>query len=154
MPKITERLAFWTRFSTATRLLLGLFLALAFATIIVGLDNPVGIMLGWAGVAALVAELTRRWRRVRNFIILFFVSLFGMLILSFIHEEVVYPLVGIIGGARALESPALDIYSEVTSLVILFFGPVGLFVGFTGGIVLLVMRLAGRRKRRGHTGDT
>jgi hypothetical protein len=154
VPKAKVRLASWLKSSRVTRLLLALFLALAICVIFVGLDNATGIMLGWAATTVLVTELTRRWRRVRSFIILFFASLVGVIILSFLHEEVVYPLAGLIGGTSALQSPALDIYHEVTSLVILFFGPVGMFVGIAGSVILGILRLTGLRNHKHVTGNT
>ena len=124
-----------------TRILLGVFGVLVVGMVFVGLDNEPGIVLGWAATAVLIAELTRRWRRVRNFLILGFGTFTGTILLAFLHEEVVYPLAGWIGGSAALQSQGLRIFNEVVSLLILFFTPVGIFIGITGAVALLVARL-------------
>ena len=64
-----------------------------------------------------------------------------MIILAFLHEEVVYPLAAILGGPDVVESLALKIFSEVVTLLILFISPVCILVGLSGTIILSIIRL-------------
>jgi hypothetical protein len=141
MMKIKAKLSALIRIPKLTRLLLAVFCVLVISVVFVGLDNAPGIVLGWLATAALLTELTRRWRKVRNFLILGFASFVGAIFLSFLHEVVVYPLAGIIGGASALQSRSLGVFHEAVSLIILFFTPVGIFFGIMGAITLVISRL-------------
>jgi hypothetical protein len=134
--------------SRATRVLLVLFLLLVISVIFVGLDNTVGFGIGFLAATVLAIELTRRWRRIRNFVILFVASFFGSIFLSFLHEEVVYPLAGFIGGLPVVNSTPMNIYHDITSGIILFFGTAGVLVGFFGGIILAVSRLVALVNRK------
>jgi len=121
--------------------LLAVFCVLVIGVVFIGLDNAPGIILGWLATTVLITELTRRWRKVRNFLILGFSSFVGAILLSFLHEVVVYPLVSILGGDAALQSRALDVFHEAISLLILFITPVGMFIGVVGAVVLVILRL-------------
>ena len=138
MPEMKEKIS---RIPVLTRLLLSLFLLLVISVVLVGLDNEIGIVLGWGAAAALLAELTRRWRKIWYFLLLGFGTLSGVIFLSFLHEEIVYPLVGWLGGDAALQSRALGIFHEAVSLIILCFGPMGILVGIIGTATLLAARL-------------
>jgi hypothetical protein len=109
--------------------------------------HDVGIVLGYLAATVIFVEITRRWRKIRNFVILFFTSILGMVFLSFLHEEVAVPLVSMLLGPGALESTGFRIFSDAVSLVILFFGPAGSFVGFTGALALGVIHLISSRKK-------
>src|SRR3989304_10126244 len=74
-----------------------LFVLLALGAFIYGFDNEIGIILGFLAVGVLLVELTHRWRKIRSFLILMAASFFGAVLLAFIHEEVVYPIVGALG---------------------------------------------------------
>jgi hypothetical protein len=139
--KIKAKLSALIRLSKMTRTLLALFCVLIIGVVFVGLDNTYGIILGWLATAVLEIELTRRWRKVRNFLILGVASFVGAIFLSFLHEVVVYPLADIIGGAGALQSRSLGIFHEAISLIILFFTPVGIFIGIMGAITLVIWHL-------------
>ena len=106
-----------------------------------GMDNETGIILGWLAAAVLLAELTRRWQRPLYFFILAIASFGGAVFLSFLHEEVVYPLVSWLGGAGAVDSLPMKIFHETISFIILFFRPTGIIIGILGTAVLLVVRL-------------
>ena len=127
---------------------------LVICVIFVGLDNPTGIILGWLATAVLMTELTRRWRNIRNFLILGVASFVGAIFLSFLHEVVVYPLAGIIGGAGALQSRALGVFHEAISLIILFFTPVDVFIGIVGAITLVILRLITLLNKRSVSSNT
>ena len=151
MRKIKEILSAAGRFWQRGRISLIIAAALVVAIVFVGLHD-VGIILGYIAATLIMVEVTRRWRRIRNFIVLFFSSFFGMILLAFLHEEVVAPLIGLVTGAAAQENLGFRIFSDAVSLVILFFGPVGLFIGFIGTVALSVWRLAALVKRRKASG--
>ena len=138
---IKAKLSALTRIPKVTRVLLAVFLLLVISLVFVGLDNETGIVIGWLATTVLMTELTRRWRKIRNFLILGFASFAGAIFLSFLHEVVVYPLAGLIGGPGASQSGALNVFHETVSLIILFVTPVGIFIGVAGAITLVIVRL-------------
>jgi hypothetical protein len=152
--KIKAKLSALIRIPRVTRILLAVFCVLVICVVFIGLDNAPGIILGWLATAVLLTELTRRWRKVRNFLILGFASFVGAIFLSFLHEVVVYPLAGIIGGAGALQSRALGVFHEAISLIILFFSPVGIFIGILGAITLVILRLIMLLNKRSVSSNT
>jgi hypothetical protein len=139
--KIKAKLSALIRLPRVTRVLLAVFCVLVISVVFVGLDNAPGIILGWLATTVLVTELTRRWRNIRNFLILGIASFAGAIFLSFLHEVVVYPLAGLIGGPGALQSRTLGVFHEAISLIILFFTPVDIFIGIVGAITLVIFRL-------------
>jgi len=130
-----------------TRVLLALFLALIICIVFVGLDNPTGIILGWVAVTLLLTALVRGWRKIRNFLILLFVSFVGAIVLSFLYMEVALPLTGWFGGTDATQSVPWRIFHVIISDVILLFTPTGIFVGIVGSVWLGISRLSNLRKR-------
>lgn len=146
MQKITQRLSALKNSRLTTRILLALFAALVICVIFVGLDNPTGIILGWLATATLLAELTRRWRKIRYFIILLFASFIGAIVLSSLYMEVALPFAEWIWGINAAQSTPWRIFHVIVTDVILLFTPVGIFVGIMGTIWLGILRLAALRK--------
>jgi hypothetical protein len=138
---IRKKLSVVFRFSRLTRILLGVFFVLVICVLFMGLDNVTGLATGWLATLTLLAALTHRWRKIRYFLILMVASFFGAVLLAFLHEEVVYPLTGWIGGTRALEGLPLAIYHQITSYIIFFFGPMGILGGFIGASILFSIRL-------------
>ena len=120
---------------------------LALGVIIAGLHD-VGIVMGILAAAVILVEMTRRWRRTRNFIIMFFASFLGMIFLSFMDIEVVKPLVYFIGGEGAASRTVFEVFNQVISLIILFFGLAGLLTGFFGTIITGTINLVALVKRR------
>ena len=147
MQKIIQRLSTLKNSRLATRVLLFLFAVLAICVIFVGLDNPTGIILGWLATATLLAELTRRWRKIRNFLILLFASFIGAIILSFLYMEVALPFAEWIWGIDAPQSTPWRIFHVIISNIILLLTPVGIFVGIVGTIWLVILRLVALRHR-------
>jgi hypothetical protein len=130
-----------------TRWLLTVFGVLVIATIITGTDNVAGIILGYMATLVIMAEWTRRWRKIRHFVLLAVVSLAGVIFLSFIHEVVAYPLAFLLLGSGAEQSGGWEIFHVVVSALIAFVGGVGLFIGIAGAIGLAAWRLATSRKK-------
>lgn len=142
------------RSSRLTRWLLVLFFLLIITVVFVGLDNVTGMLIGVGAATILLAALTHRWRKARYFIILCFSSFAGAVFLAGIQEEIVYPLAYLIGGDEALKTQSLRLYNEITSFVIFFFAPAGIVIGFLGGTILGIIRLAGVRNPRNTTSGT
>ena len=115
--------------------LLAIFCVLVIGAIIIGLDNLTGIILGYLATAILAGAITRKWRKIKSFLILFAVSLVAIFFLSFLHEEVVYPLAILIWGITVLQSYTLNVFHVIISIIIVFACPVGMLVGLAGSVV-------------------
>jgi len=124
-----------------------IFGVLVIAIIFIGLDNIPGLVLGYLATTVLFVAMTYTWRKIRNFIILFFVSLLGIFFLSFLYMEVIYRFAYVIGGVNALQSTFIIVINMIISNVILFAGPVGMLVGIVGSLVLFVRRIRDRALR-------
>jgi hypothetical protein len=138
---IKKKLSVVFRFSRLTRILLVVFIVLVICVVFMGLDNVTGLATGWLATLTLLAIFTYRWRKIRYFLILSAASFIGGILLAFLHEEVVYPLTGWIGGTHALEGLPLAIYHQITSYIIFFFGPMGVLAGIIGALTLSIIRL-------------
>jgi hypothetical protein len=136
-----RKLAAILRISQTTRILLAVFIILVICVIFMGLDNATGLATGWLATLTLLAAFTYRWRKIRYFLILSAASFIGAVILAFLHEEVVLPLTKWIGGADALQSAPIEIYHQITSMIIFFFGPMGILAGVIGAVVLSFFRV-------------
>ena len=144
---MTEQLSTPKRRRRETWVLLAIFVVLVVAVIIVGLDNILGYILGYLATTVLFFTATRRWRRIRRFLILLAASFLGIIFLAFLYVEVICRLAVIIGGAAALESLQMRIVQMVITYVILFAGPAGMFFGLAGSLALLMGRIRHRRLR-------
>jgi hypothetical protein len=133
---------FWRR-SRISLIIAGL---LAIGVVFAGLHDT-GIVLGILAAMVIVFEIVRRWRRIRNFIILFFASVFGIVFLAFLDEGIVKPVVGFLGGPGAVKSAGFEVFNQIVSLVMLFFGVACLLTGFFGTIVMAAWHLARLRKK-------
>jgi len=147
MNKIKRALAALAGCWRKSRVSIIIVVLLAFGVIIAGLHD-VGIVMGILAAAVILVEMTRRWRRTRNFIIMFAASFLGMIFLSFLDIEVVKPLVYFIGGEGAVSRTVFDVINQVISLIILFFGLAGLLTGFFGTIITGTVNLVTLVKRR------
>jgi hypothetical protein len=141
------------RFWRSHRIAVIAFAVLGTGVVFAGLHD-IGIVMGIAAAMVLIIELTRRWRRIRNFIILFIGAVVGMIFLAFLDEGVVKPVVVFIGGQAALATAPFEIFNQVISLVMLFFGVACVLTGFFGTIVLAIWRLVQLVGRHDVTGDT
>src|SRR3972149_7161483 len=118
MEKMKQRFLALVRFWQRRRISLALFVALVVAVVFLGLHD-VGMILAYLATAIIIVELTPRWRKIRNFIILFFASFLGSILLAFLHVEVVSPLVRLLLGAAAIESLGFRIYNDTVSLAMI-----------------------------------
>jgi hypothetical protein len=135
------------------RIWLILAAVLAIGVVFFGLHDA-GIILGILGALVVLFGLTYRWRRISNFIILFFSSFLGIIFLAFLDEMVVRPFVRLLGGPEAVNGTGFEVFNQIISLIMLFFGVAGLFTGFFGTVILAVIRLAGLLNRHKNEADT
>jgi accessory gene regulator protein AgrB len=146
MQKMKEKLSALHRFWRKHRISFVLFLLLAVGVVFAGLHDT-GIVLGILAAMILIIEMSRRWRRIRNFLILFAASFLGIIFLAFLDEAVVKPMVRFLGGAAAVNGTGFEVFNQIISLIILFFGVAGLITGLLGAFVLVIVRLVMLRNR-------
>ena len=131
-----------------------MFGALVISVLFVGLDDVPGYILGYLATTVLFFIVTHNWRTVRRFLILFAVSLIGIIFLSFLYVEVICRVAVMVAGVSVLQSPLLGIIEVIITYVILFGGPVGMFFGIVGVITLGIMRLTAMRSRNSAANTT
>jgi hypothetical protein len=148
MSAIKEKLLALLRILRKKRIYVTTFVLLLLSSIIVGLDNPTGIILGWLAITVLAVALARRWRKPWYFLVLLAVSIIGAIILSGLYVEVAWPLANWIGGVNVTESAGWRVFHVIVSNLILLVTPVGILVGFSGFIILSIWRLYERRHQR------
>jgi hypothetical protein len=142
------RLLALLRLPRRRRIYLISFLVLLLTAVIVGLDNPTGIILGWLAITVLMVAFVRQWRKPGYFFVLFLVFFLGAILLSGIYMEVASPLAHWIGGANATQSTGWHIFHVIVSNIILLCAPVGVFIGLAGFIITSIWSLYQWRRRR------
>lgn len=123
-------------------------LILILSAILIGLDNPTGIIVGWLAVIVWIVALARRWWTPWYFLILVVGSFLGAIIISFIYMDVALPIARWIGGANADNSTAWHVFHMIVSNLILLVVPMTLLFGVTGFVVLGIFRLFGLIRRK------
>jgi len=139
--KIKDKFSGLLRFPRRNRLYMVSFIILVLSAVLVGLDNPTGIILGWLAVTVLLVAMVRKWRKPWYFLILLVGSFTGAIILSGFYQEVCKPLAELIGGINATDSIAWRIFHVIVSNVILLAVPIGMLFGVMGFIILGAFRL-------------
>jgi len=134
--------------------LLVMFCVLVISVLFVGLDDVPGYILGYLATTLLFFIVTRNWRTARRFLILFSVSLIGIIFLSFLYVEVICRIAVMVAGVSALQSPLICIIEMIITYVILFAGSVGMFVGIVGVMTLGIIRLTAVRSRNSAASST
>jgi hypothetical protein len=128
--------------------LVALVFVLLLVIVIIGLNNITGLILAYITVTTLFLILTRKWRRIRNFLILFCVSLLSIFLLSFLFVEVIYRFTIVFGGFNAVKSTAFNTVNLIISNIILLACPPGLFVGIVGALALGIMRISSNKQKK------
>jgi hypothetical protein len=141
-------------FRLGTWILLTLFGVLVICIIFVGLDDMLGYILGYLATTALFLIPIRHWRSIKKFLILLAVSFFGIIFLAFLYVEVVSRIAVGIWGGGALQSAPLGIIELVFTYIMLFLGPVGMFLGIVGSFALGISRLVAMKNRSSPAGNT
>ena len=136
----------------ATIAIFSIFFLLVIVVLVIGLNNVAGLICGNLAISMLYIVLTRRWWRIRNFIILFFSAVVGIIALSGLYVEVVWRAAVAVGGVGVTENTAFRIVDFVINNLILLAGPSGLLVGLVGAMALGIIRLSAIRKKKIATG--
>jgi hypothetical protein len=147
--RVKRSLPVLLRSGLATRLLLILFAVLAVSVVFVGLNDTPGFILAYLATTVIFVILVRRWRSIKNYVILFLATFCIGVFLSGLYMEVISRLAVWLWGIGALDSLPLRIIEWIISYVIIFAGPVGLAFGFFGTLALSVWRLVRPRSRLG-----
>ena len=121
--------------------LVGVFVVLIIIAVIIGIDSDRGVLVGFLGVIILLTEITRRWRKEWQFLVLIAGAFIGAIILSGLYEAVIYPLVDKIGGASAVQSRGLEIFHDIITDILLLVTPMAIIYGIIGALTLSVLRL-------------
>jgi hypothetical protein len=107
----------------------------------IGIDNDRGVLVGWLGVVFLLAEVTRRWRKEWHFLLLVVGAIVFCIVLSFLTEAVIIPLVEKAGGAAAVQSRGMEIFHDIIADILVLVPIVAIIYGIIGAITLFVIRL-------------
>ena len=107
---------------------------LLIGALVIGIsDNPPGIALLYISVVALILAFVHRWRKVKNFLILAFASIIGLLVFAILHN--LFEALGEMTDIMLL-SQLIKFLSVSSFFIALLICPVGLLIGFAGGTVL------------------
>ena len=108
-------------------------ISLVIAFIIGIADNPPGLILCFLGVVALIIVFVHRWRKAKNYLILFVASLIGFPVFAILHN-VMYGLEKMVVDIIIL-SQLLRFLDVLFFLIALMVCPPGILVGVVGSIV-------------------
>jgi len=153
MPGLKNRISILWRFIKKRPYLVSC-LFLVISAILIGLDNPTGIITGWLAVIVLLVALARAWWTPWFFVILMVGSFLGAIFLSFLYMVVALPLAEWISGPDVTNSNAWRVFHMVISNLILLFVPMGLMFGAVGFVFLSLLRLFRAIRRKRDTGST
>ncbi len=106
------------------------FMAVALALGIA--DNPPGILFLFASILALVLAMVNRWRTVRPFLKMTWVSLAGFSVLVVLHN-LLHGLAEMVPGWL---HPLVDALSAATFLLAVILMPVTFFAGLMGMVLV------------------
>jgi len=153
MPAIKDRISRLLRFIRKRPYLVSCVI-LVLSAILIGLDNPTGIITGWLAVIVLLVALARAWWTPWFFVILMAGSFLGAIFLSLLYMVVALPLAEWISGPDVTNSNAWRIFHMVISNLILLFVPMGLAFGAVGFVFLCLLRLFRSIRRKRDTDST
>ena len=139
--KIRDKISSLPRLLRRNRPYVVSFVILVLSAVLIGLDNPTGIILGWLAVTVLLVAMARKWRKPWYFLILLFSSFVGAIFLSFLYMVVAKPLAEWIGGINAMDSAAWRVFHVIISNLILLVVPIGMLFGAVGFIIMGIFRL-------------
>jgi hypothetical protein len=129
------------RIPVLSYILVGIFIVLMIIAVVIGIDTDRGVLVGFLAVIILLMEMTRRWRKEWHFLLLIVGALLLALILSFLHEVVVYPLVEKIGGETALQSKGLEVFHDIITAILTLVPVIAIIYGIIGAVTLFILRL-------------
>ena len=114
--------------------LIALFLILLIVGLIIGIDSDRGVLVGWLGILFLLTEMTRRWHKEWQFLLLIVGTILGVIILSGLHELIV-------GSDSAPISWGTNTIHAIIKDIIVLFGPMAIIYGIIGAITIFIIRL-------------
>jgi multisubunit Na+/H+ antiporter MnhE subunit len=97
--------------------------------------------VGWLGIIMLLIEITRRWQKEWQFLLLIVGAIIGAIILSGLHEIIV-------GSDSIIQNWWLNFFHALITDIILLFTPMAIIYGIIGVITLLIIRLVTLRRKR------
>jgi hypothetical protein len=129
------------RIPILTVVLLALFIALMVVALCIGIDSDYGVLVGWLAVITLLTEITRRWRKEWQFLLLIVGAVIGSILLSGLHELVV-------GSDSLPQNYWLNFFHALITDIILLFTPMAIIYGFLATITIFVIRLVTLGKKK------
>jgi hypothetical protein len=137
--KIT--LAAFKKIPVLTVVLLTLFIAVIIIALFIGIDSDRGVLVGWLGVVILLTEMTRRWRKEWQFLLLIAGAILGAILLSGLHEAV-------IGSGSIPQNWWANAFHATITDIILLFVPMAVIYGLLATITVFVIRMVTLRKKK------
>ncbi|MCK4654676.1 MAG: hypothetical protein KAU01_09535 [Candidatus Cloacimonetes bacterium] len=114
------------------------FLAISIISLVIAFiigiaDNPPGLLFCYMGIVALILVFVHRWRKAKNYLILFLASLIGFPVFAVLHN-VMYGLEKMAVDIIVLNQ-LLRFLDVLFFLIALMVCPPGILVGAVGSIV-------------------
>ena len=117
----------------------GVFCALLVAAFLVGIsDNVPGLVLCFLAAAVPFVAVTRKWQRMKSFLILLGASLAGFLVFVVLHNA--FYAFGVITERIPVFSDLMGFFDAAFFIVAVFICPVGVVVGVVGSVTLFIRR--------------
>ncbi len=124
-----------------TIVLLTLFVALIVVALCIGIDRDRGVLVGWLGVLILLTEMTRRWRKEWQFLLLIVGAVIGSILLSGLHQLVV-------GSDSVPQNFWLNFFHALITDIILLFTPMAIIYGALATITVFIIRMVTLGKKK------
>jgi hypothetical protein len=131
----------WKRIPILTLVLLTCFIALMAVAFVIGIDSDRGVLVGWLGIIFLLTEITRRWRKEWQFLLLIAGSIIGSILLSGLHELV-------ISNDSVVQGWWQIFFHALITDIILLFVPMAVIYGVLATITTFIIRLASLRRKK------
>ena len=131
----------WKRISPLTIALLAIFIVLMAIGFVIGIDSDRGVLVAWLGVIILLTELTRRWRKEWQFLLLITGAFLGSILLSGLHQLVFINSDTITGWWP-------NFFHALITDSLLLFVPMAIIYGLLATITLFIIRMVTLRKKK------
>ncbi len=128
------------RIPILTAILLALFIAVMIIALVIGIDSDRGVLVGWLAIIILLVEITRRWHKEWQFLLLIAGAVIGSIILSALHDAV-------IGSDSIPQNWWANAFHAIITDMILLFTPMAIIYGLLATITVFIVRLVTLRKK-------
>jgi hypothetical protein len=132
----------WKRISSLTIALLAIFIILVAIGFVIGIDSDRGVLVAWLGIILLLTEMTRRWRKEWQFLLLIAGAFIGSILLSGLHQ-LVFSTSDVITGWWP------NFFHALITDILLLFVPMAIIYGILATITLFIIRMATLRRKKG-----